>query len=155
EPDSERIGFQKGAGGDHAGNADTFLRPALPRPLSNEGKEIAFERLPDLPQLLVRNGDDSVPQARVIVAIHPLSSEVAVEQTGGVVGEPGGYMNPVSDSADRPVLIRQPRPDRTPHRPRYRPVELTDGVDFRRRAHRKGRHVELCAGPCIVGTECE
>ena len=55
EADRQRVGFEQRAGGDDARNADVLFHPALPRAIAHEGEEVAAQRLPHRPQLLVRN----------------------------------------------------------------------------------------------------
>ena len=89
EPDGQRIRVEQRACRDDARRADVLDGPALPRALADEGEEVAPQRLPHAPELVVRNGEHRVPERRVVVALEPVGAEVLVEQVGELGGDPG------------------------------------------------------------------
>ena len=155
EADRHRVGIEQRAGRDDARGADALLDPPLPRPLADEGKEIAPQSLTDGPQLLVGNREDAFPQRRIVVPIEPVGAEVGGEQVGEVRGDPGRHVDAVGDVRDRTVRLRHVRPHRRKHRARHRAVQPADRVGRSGGADGQGGHVEQHAAAVVVGPERE
>ena len=72
-------------------------RPALPRALADEREEVAAQRLPHRPQLLVGNREHAVPERRIVVALEPVRPEMRGEELGEVGGDPRRHVHAVGD----------------------------------------------------------
>ena len=105
EADGEAVRVEQGAGGDDPRRADVLDGPAIARPLADEGEEIAPQPLAHRPQRLVGDGENRIPQRRVVVTLEPVGAEVRLEQARHVGGDPGRDVHAVGDRrrpADRP-----------------------------------------------------
>ena len=153
EADRERVRIEQRAGGDDARGADVLVGPALPRALADEREQVVAQRLARRPQLLVRDLEDARPERRVVVAIAPAGVEVVVEQPRHLGRHPRRHVDAVGDRADRPLVVRDARPERRPHLARDLAVQLADGVDRARRPQRERRHVELRPAAVVVVAE--
>ena len=115
-----------------------------------------------LPQRLVWDREDGVPERRFILPLEPIETEVPGEELRHVGGNPRRDVDAVGDEVNGTLGSWRPR-DSGPHVARHLGVQAADGVDRARRPHRQRRHVELgprrCRAtesekPVAVRTEC-
>src|ERR1041385_890867 len=76
----QSIRIKQRSHGDHLTRIDPVYRPPLPRFLTSKGQELPFEEQVNVPDLLVGNIHDPIPERNIIVAINPLWPEVPVKQ---------------------------------------------------------------------------
>ncbi|PYR10831.1 MAG: hypothetical protein DMG00_11315, partial [Acidobacteria bacterium] len=155
EADRQRVGLEQRARGDDARDADVLLGPALPRALAHEREQMAPERLPDGPQLRVRNREDAFPQRRIVVALEPVGAEVLREELGELAGNPRRRVDAVGNRRHRPLVFGQVGPHRFEHRARHSAVKPADRVRHAGRADGERRHVELRSAAVVVRAERE
>ncbi len=89
----------------------------------------------------------------VVVAIAPAGVEVVVEEPRDLRRQPGRHVGAVRDRADRPLVFREPRPDRPPHLTGDFPVKLADGVGRARGPQGERGHVEERPAAVVVVAE--
>ena len=84
ESQCERVVVEHRAGRQHAVGADAISGPERTSALADERKQMAAQRRAHGPELLVRDLHDAIPERRLVVAIDPVATEVAVEQPAKV-----------------------------------------------------------------------
>ena len=157
EADGQGVGVEQRARRDDLPGRHLLGRPAVARALADERKQVAAQRLPHQPQLLVRDGVHGIPERRVVVPLPPVGGDVGLEQLRQLGGHPGGHVDAVRDRADGFGPGGRFRPDGRPHLAGHVAVQLADRVDPARRAERQRRHVEQhpVAVAVVVGAQRE
>src|SRR5215813_5143148 len=153
ESDGERGRVEQRPGRDHTWDAHTLLGPALTRAFTHKAEQVRSQGLSDGPEILVGNGEDGVPQCRLVLARGPADAEMLVEKIDELGRHPGGKVHAVRDVRNRQLGQRDPWPDARPHLARDLAVQLADRVDAGRGSHRQRRHVELHAAAAVVCPE--
>ena len=119
------------------------------------GGQPPFEMDADLPQLLVGDFGDAVPDGLLIHALAPIFAQIFVEQVSHPAGEPGFGVDAVGDVPDRHFILRQIRPKVVVHFAGHPAVDFGHSVGVAREAQRQHRHAEGFAPGLFVARHIE
>src|SRR5262249_424349 len=95
EPDGQGVGIKQCPARCELRGSGFLINPAISRMFTDESEQISFQRLPRLPQFIVRDGVDVFPEERIILTVSPIRAEVALEKRIHRRSYPGGNMNAV------------------------------------------------------------
>ena len=129
KPQGEGGGIEQHSRGHDLAWFGTTFQPFVPRSLLYLGDQHVFHGIMVVPDDLIRNLADQLPDAALIMLLQPGPAHIAAEDviTQPAI-DPGRDMNPIGDIIDGNLIHRKMRPQGLPHAPAHLSMLLAHSI---------------------------